>query len=77
MRDNYVLLRYAGPTGTFGTLSYIDVLNGRVPANLLKDRWVLVGATAKGLGDILQTPDSPMPGVEYQEIGRASCRERV
>jgi CHASE2 domain-containing sensor protein len=66
MRDNYVLLRYAGPLGTFGHLSYADVLNNRVPANLLKDRWVLVGATAEGLGDILQTPQSPMPGVEYQ-----------
>ncbi|XRD86034.1 CHASE2 domain-containing protein [Dyella acidisoli] len=66
MRDNYVLLRYAGPTGTFGTLSYVDVLNNRVPTDLLKDRWVFVGATAEGLGDILQTPDSPMPGVEYQ-----------
>ncbi|WP_158628815.1 CHASE2 domain-containing protein [Dyella choica] len=66
MRDDYVLLRYAGPDGTFGRLSYVDVLNDRVPVNLLKDRWVLVGATAEGLGDILQTPDSPMPGVEYQ-----------
>jgi CHASE2 domain-containing sensor protein len=66
MRDNYVLLRYAGPNGTFGRLSYVDVLHDRVPASLLKDRWVLVGATAEGLGDILQTPDSPMPGVEYQ-----------
>lgn len=66
MRDDYVLLRYAGPAGTFGRLSYTDVLNGRVPASLLKGRWVLIGATAEGLGDILQTPESPMPGVEYQ-----------
>lgn len=66
MRDNYVLLRYAGPAGTFGSVSYVDVLNNRVPTNLLKDRWVLVGAIAEGLGDILQTPESPMPGVEYQ-----------
>ena len=66
MRDNYVLLRYAGPLGTFGSVSYTDVLNHRVPASLLKDRWVMVGATAEGLGDILQTPQSPMPGVEYQ-----------
>lgn len=66
MRDNYVLLRYAGPAGTFGRVSYIDVLNSRVPVDLLKDRWVLVGATSEGLGDILQTPESPMPGVEYQ-----------
>jgi CHASE2 domain-containing sensor protein len=66
MRDNYVLLRYAGPKGTFGSLSYVDVLNGNVPTGLLKNRWVLIGATAEGLGDILQTPDSAMPGVEYQ-----------
>jgi len=66
MRDDYVLLRYAGPRGTFGYWSYVDVLNNRVPANLLKDRWVLIGATAEGLGDFLQTPDSAMPGVEYQ-----------
>jgi CHASE2 domain-containing sensor protein len=66
MRDDYVLLRYAGPIGTFGVVSYVDVLNNRVPVSLLKDRWVLVGATAEGLNDILQTPDSAMPGVEYQ-----------
>ena len=66
MRDNYVLLRYAGRNGTFGRLSFTDVLNGNVPTSLLKERWVLIGATAEGLGDILQTPDSPMPGVEYQ-----------
>ena len=66
MRDNYVLLRYAGPAGTFGSLSFTDVLDGSVPASLLKGRWVLIGATAEGLGDILQTPDSPIPGVEYQ-----------
>jgi adenylate cyclase len=66
MRDNYVLLRYAGAAGTFGRLSYVDVMNGSAPASLLKGRWVLIGATAQGLGDIIQTPDSPMPGVEYQ-----------
>ncbi|WP_266168961.1 CHASE2 domain-containing protein [Dyella subtropica] len=66
MRDDFVLLRYAGPAGTFGRLSYADVLDGSAPPSLLKDRWVLIGATAAGLGDILQTPASPMPGVEYQ-----------
>lgn len=66
MRDNYVLLRYAGREGAFGRVSSVDVLNHQVPAELLKNRWVLIGATAEGLGDILQTPDSPMPGVEYQ-----------
>jgi adenylate cyclase len=66
MRDNYVMLRYAGPIGAFGSISAADVLNGDIPADLLRNRWVLIGATAEGLGDILQTPASAMPGVEYQ-----------
>jgi adenylate cyclase len=70
MRDNYVLIRFAGASGRFDQVSYIDVLEGRVPEALLKGRWVLVGATAAGLGDRLQTSASsaidPMPGVEYQ-----------
>lgn len=70
VRDNYVLIRFASPAGAFNQVSYIDVLEGRVPDNLLRGRWVLVGATAAGLGDQLATAASginaPMPGVEYQ-----------
>jgi CHASE2 domain-containing sensor protein len=66
MRDDYVLLRYAGPAGSFGRLSYVDVLNGNAPTALLKGRWALIGATAEGMGDMIRTPDSVMPGVEYQ-----------
>jgi len=66
MRDHYVLLRYADPVGGFGRVSYADVIAGTVPAPLLKGRWVLVGATAEGMGDIIQTPGARIPGVEYQ-----------
>jgi adenylate cyclase len=70
IRDNYVLVRYAGHTGSFNQVSYIDVLQGRVSTDQLKGRWILIGATATGLGDRLATPASdandPMPGVEYQ-----------
>jgi diguanylate cyclase (GGDEF)-like protein len=70
MRDHHVLLRYAGPAGSFGRVSYVDVLRGEVPPALLKGRWVLVGATSAGLGDNIPTPASTeeptMPGVEYQ-----------
>lgn len=65
-RDHYVLLRYAGASGSFGRVSYVDVLHGDVSASLLKNRWVLVGATAEGLGDVITTPDGIIPGVEYQ-----------
>ncbi|WP_430387312.1 CHASE2 domain-containing protein [Dyella sp. 20L07] len=70
IRDNYVLIRFASNAGAFNLVSYIDVLQGRVPRDVLKGRWVLVGATAAGLGDQLATAASgindPMPGVEYQ-----------
>lgn len=70
IRDDYVLIRFANNAGAFNQVSYVDVLQGRVPDSLLKGRWVLIGATAAGLGDQLATsasgPNSPMPGVEYQ-----------
>ena len=70
LRDDYVMLHFAGPAGSFDQVSYVDVLEGRAPASLLKDRWVMIGATAAGLGDLLDTSASGgserMPGVEYQ-----------
>ncbi|BDU22123.1 CHASE2 domain-containing protein [Dyella sp. GSA-30] len=70
VRDDYVMLHFAAPIGGFNQVSYIDVLDGHVPPALLKGRWVLVGATAEGLGDRLDTSVSGgnplMPGVEYQ-----------
>lgn len=70
IRDNYVLLRYAGPAGTIGRLSFVDVLDGKIPTSMLRGRWILIGATAAGQGDYIATPaslsESSMPGVEYQ-----------
>jgi adenylate cyclase len=47
------------------TISAVDVLNGRVPADRLRGRLVLIGTSAVGLLDIKTTPVDPtMPGVE-------------
>ncbi|WP_183024252.1 CHASE2 domain-containing protein [Variovorax sp. UMC13] len=60
----------AGSAGTppFKTVSYIDVLRGQVPPGTFRGRYVLVGATAAGLGDLYATatphPTGLMPGVE-------------
>ncbi len=63
-------IAYGGPPGRYRTLSFVDVLNGEVPGDFLKDKLVLVGATAPGLGDRYATPASPhgelSPGVEIQ-----------
>jgi CHASE2 domain-containing sensor protein/signal transduction histidine kinase len=62
------LIPFAGPAGTYAQLSFSDVLAGRVPRDLLRDRIVLVGATASGMGDRFSTPMSgtleTMAGVE-------------
>jgi adenylate cyclase len=43
-------------TEPYRTYSFIDVLKGRVPNEAFRDKVVLVGATALGLGDVRLTP---------------------
>lgn len=70
VRDEMMLIPYAGPTGRFPRVSYIDVLNGSFPHGVFKDRIVLVGATATALGNMLMVPfdrqHRMMSGVELQ-----------
>ena len=62
------LIPFAGPAGTYPQLSFADVLDGRVPRDLIAGRILLVGATGSGLGDRFSTPMSgtleTMSGVE-------------
>lgn len=66
--DEALRIPYAGETGMFERYSYVDVLQDRLPANALKDKWVLVGVVAAGMGDVHVTPATglatQMPGVE-------------
>jgi adenylate cyclase len=47
---------YAGPEGTIPTYSYIDILNGTIPEDKIKDRVIFVGPTAKIFQDIRLVP---------------------
>ena len=59
-------INFRGPEKTFTYVSAIDVLDGK-SENLLRDKYVLVGTSAKGLLDIRATPfSSAFPGVEVQ-----------
>ena len=49
--DREVILFTAG-SPPFRKISYVDVLQGRVPPGTFRDRYVLVGATAPSVGDI-------------------------
>ncbi len=67
MRHGEFFIPFATTEDTFTRVSFIDVVDGVVPPEALKDKFLLVGVTAQGLGDALATPASPahqrMPGI--------------
>jgi adenylate cyclase len=67
--DRYgrLLINFLGPAGQIPTYSAKAVLDGTLPPEALKDKIVLVGATAVGVYDLRVTPFSgTFPGVEVQ-----------
>lgn len=63
--EGRMLINYRGPQKMFPHYSASDVIHGRIPADALKGKIVLVGATAMGIYDIRVTPfDHVFPGLE-------------
>jgi len=65
--DDYgrAMINYRGETKTFPHIPITDILRGKVSDNLLRDKIVLVGATAVGIYDMRVTPfGSVFPGLE-------------
>jgi len=50
------LINYAGPYHSYPQYSMTDVVHGRFAPGTFRDKIVLVGATALGIGDIRHTP---------------------
>ena len=60
-----IYINYRGEAQTFPHISATDILNDRVPAEMLKDKIVLIGATAVALYDECVTPVAKVfPGPE-------------
>lgn len=58
-------INFLGPSASFPRYSLIDVASGRVDDAAFRDRIVLIGAAATGLGDRFATPfDAGLSGVE-------------
>jgi response regulator RpfG family c-di-GMP phosphodiesterase len=60
---------YAGPRGTIPTYSFSDLIKGRIDADRLRGRIVVIGASAPTLQDVHSTPtasDQLMSGPEIQ-----------
>ncbi|MCV6609477.1 MAG: EAL domain-containing protein [Amphritea sp.] len=66
-RTGHMLIPYAARNTAPQTLSAVDLLQGLVPEALIRGKYVLIGATATGIGDALATPRAAdhqrMPGV--------------
>jgi CHASE2 domain-containing sensor protein len=61
-------LPFAGPRGSYRTVPYVSILRNEVPPELITGKVILVGATARGFGDEVPTPNAGsvkfLPGVE-------------
>ena len=58
-------INYYGPAGRFEQISFVELLEGRVPPERLHGRILLLGSTALGAGDAFPSPfDGGLPGVE-------------
>lgn len=58
-------INYRGPERTYPYFSIVDVVQRKLPAGTFKDKIVLVGASATGIGD-LRTP--PYGGITYPGV---------
>ena len=68
-RGGKAWIDYRGPPGTIPTVSFSEVLRGRVPDSKIRGRIVVVGGTAPTLRDVHSTPvggEELMPGAEVQ-----------
>jgi adenylate cyclase len=58
--SGFVLINYYGPGRTFDTYSFSDLVEGKIPPDKLKDRLVMIGPTAVGIGDSAVSPFQQM-----------------
>ncbi|MGC5701653.1 CHASE2 domain-containing protein [Pseudomonas sp. NFXW11] len=62
LRANPVRIPFISQAAGFPSVPYVSVLRGEVPPELLRDRLILVGSTAPGLGDRYVTAQSGSQG---------------
>jgi len=55
-RDGSALINYTGPYHTYQHYPMSDVISGAVPPETFRDKIVLIGPTALGIGDMRNTP---------------------
>jgi diguanylate cyclase (GGDEF)-like protein/PAS domain S-box-containing protein len=67
--EHDVLIDYSIAPGSFHYVSYVDVLEGRVPREVFSDKSVFVGAISLDLNDMVPVPvHGSLPGVVVQAL---------
>lgn len=75
--DGTMALNFYGGTGSFPTVSAVDVITKRLPKDSLKGRIAFVGATEIGIYDLRPTPfDATLPGIEIHATMAANALEK-
>lgn len=67
--EAFATIPFQPESGHFQTVSFVSVLNGEVPSEFMKDRILLIGVTATGLGDRFRVPTrtgAMISGIEVQ-----------
>ncbi|WP_228060731.1 MULTISPECIES: CHASE2 domain-containing protein [unclassified Coleofasciculus] len=63
-----ILLNYRGAKKNFRTVSLTEVLENRIPPDLVRDKIVLIGATGQSANDLFFTPYSTTPIGSRQQM---------
>lgn len=64
-RHGLTHISFAQGNPPFAMYSYLDVLQGRIPASSFRNKHVVIGTAATGLGDTLATPSGKNQGVTH------------
>ena len=78
--QNEPLINYYGPSNSFVRVSYSDVLENKISLEFFKEKFVLIGVDALGLGDAYVTPFRsyrPTPGIEIQATILQNLRDKA
>ncbi len=88
IRQNEMMINFAGPTGSFTSFSIADVIDDKIPPQAFTGKIVLIGATAASMGDSRVVPfmnfatekregGQEMPGVEIHANIINTIRNRL
>lgn len=71
LQGGWISIEYIGPPGSFSptTFSFADVVDRKVPQSTFRNKYVVVGATAAGLGEGFNSPFVHSQGASLEQHG--------